>query len=82
AYTVQLLATSEKKGLIGHIDKNGIKGEMIVFETQRNGKKWYALLYGVYPSREQAIKARDSLPKSYKASNAWVRSVISIKSSK
>ena len=81
AYTLQLLATSEKKGLISHIDKNGIKGNMIILETRRNGADWYSLLYGAYKSRNEAIKARDALPQSYKASKAWARSVKSIKPS-
>ena len=81
SYTLQLLAVSEKEGLIKFINRHKIQDETYILETDRKGKPWFALLYGVYPTKEAAVVARSKLPKSYKSSSAWPRPVEPIQKS-
>jgi len=79
SYTLQLLAASEEKGIKRFIQQHKFNGNLAILKTKRNGKPWYALLYGSYASRDEALNARINLPKSYKSSSAWPRSVLSIR---
>jgi len=79
SYTLQLLAVSEEKGIKRFLQLHKIRGDLVVMETKRNGKPWFALLYGAYISRDEALRARKSLPATYKSSGAWPRSILSIR---
>jgi DamX protein len=79
SYTLQLLAVSEEKGIKRFLQLHKIHGNLVVMETKRNGKPWFALLYGAYISRDEALRARNSLPATYKSSGAWPRSILSIR---
>lgn len=80
-YTLQLTAAGDKKGIDRFIKKHNLSGDMVVLVTRRDNKPWYSLLYGAYPSRNDAVAASKKLPKSYKSSSAWARSITSVKQS-
>ena len=79
SYTLQLLAVSEEKGIKRFIKQHSFSGNLVILKTKRNGKPWYALLHEAYASRDEALNARKNLPKSYKSSSAWPRSILSIR---
>lgn len=81
AYTLQLLAVSDRSGIERFVKKHNLNGDIVILQTLRNGKAWYSLLFGAYSSRDEAVKEAKRLPKSYKSSSAWPRSVESVKQS-
>lgn len=78
-YTLQLLAVSDKAGIERFIKQHNLQGDIVIFETVRNDKPLYALLFGAFPSLDAAVAAKKRLPSSYKSSSAWPRAVISLK---
>ncbi|MBT8439153.1 MAG: SPOR domain-containing protein [Gammaproteobacteria bacterium] len=79
SYTLQLLAVSDEKGIKRFLKLHNFSGNLVILKTKRNGKPWYALLFETYVSRDEALNARKNLPKSYKSSSAWPRSILSIR---
>jgi len=79
SYTLQLLAVSDEKGIKRFIKLHKFSGNLAILKTKRNGKPWFALLFETYASRDEALNARKKLPKSYKSSSAWPRSILSIR---
>ncbi len=79
SYTLQLLAVSDEKGINRFLKLHDFQGNFIILKTKRNGEPWYALLFETYASRDEALNARKSLPKTYKSSSAWPRSILSIR---
>ena len=78
-YTLQLVAVSSEKAIRDYVKSHKIQGDLVILETQRNGKPWFSLLLGNYKNKNEAISARDKLPESYKAAKAWPRSIGSIR---
>jgi DamX protein len=48
------------------------------YKTTYKGGIWYPLLYGIYPSAEQAREAINTLPESIRAKNPWIRRLSAI----
>ncbi len=75
-FTLQLLGTHNKNTLPSYINKHSLKNDAAIFKTQRNGKDWYTLIYGFYPTKTTAQAAAKQLPKG--VAKPWVRSFASI----
>ena len=75
-FTLQLLGTHNKNTLPSYIKKYSLKNEAAAFKTKRNGKDWYTLIYGFYPTKPAAQAAAIQLPKG--VAKPWVRSFSSI----
>ena len=75
-FTLQLLGTHNKNTLPSYIKKYSLKNDAATFKTQRNGKDWYTLIYGFYPTKSAAQAAAIQLPKG--VAKPWVRSFASI----
>jgi DamX protein len=73
AYTWQLLGVREEASLQAFIKQHGLQDKAAYFQTVRQGRPWFALLYGVYPDRSAAIAARSKLPPSLVKKDAWLR---------
>jgi len=72
-YTLQL-ASSTNPGLIQkYYRENKLEGEAGYYRNHRQGKDWYALVYGSYPSMNEAKQAVDSLPGELRKWSPWVR---------
>ena len=78
-YTLQLIALSEEAAIRKFVKKHGFNGDLVIFETKRNNKPLFTLLYGAFETREAALAAAKKLPGSYKSSSAWPRKVESLK---
>ncbi len=77
-YTLQLIGVQEEYAAKQFIRQHGIRDEAAYFKTQRDGKPWFSVVYGVYSGREAAVKAKKKLPSSLKNTASWPRSFGSI----
>lgn len=77
-YSLQLIALQQESAARRFIAANRLSGKAYYFRSLRDGKPWYAVLYGVYPSRAAALAAKDKLPPSLRRGDAWPRSLASL----
>jgi DamX protein len=75
SYTIQLVGLQDEKGIAKFIRRHSLSGPIAYYRTQRSGKPWYPVLYGVYPTRGRASAARSNLPESVVKTGPWVRSL-------
>lgn len=75
-FTLQLLGTHQKSTLPSYLKKFALKNDAAVFKTKRNGKDWFTLIYGFYPTKSAAQTAAKQLPKG--VTKPWIRSFASI----
>ena len=75
-FTLQLLGTHQKTALPNYLKKFNLTNDAASFKTQRNGKDWFTLVYGAYPTKEAAQTASKQLAKGI--DTPWVRSFASI----
>jgi len=77
-YTLQL-ASSTKQALIDkYYNENHLQGKAGYYRSKRSGEDWYALVYGAYPTVQDAKLAIDSLPQDLRKWSPWVRNIRSI----
>ncbi|MCB1753839.1 MAG: SPOR domain-containing protein, partial [Gammaproteobacteria bacterium] len=53
-------------------------GNAAYFRTKSNGRPWFPVLYGLYPSRSAAVAARAKLPGKLATKDVWPRSMASV----
>ena len=75
-FTMQLLGTHQKNTLPAYLKKFSLKNDAAIFKTKRDGKDWFTLIYGFYPTKSAAQAAAKQLPKG--VSKPWIRSFASI----
>ncbi|OOZ42286.1 hypothetical protein BOW53_00115 [Solemya pervernicosa gill symbiont] len=78
AYALQLLGVENEQSVIDYIQEHRIEQQAAYFATIKNGKPWFALLYGLYPSYEAAQAAKTRLPVSLNRYTPWPRSLASV----
>jgi len=76
-FAVQVVASSTMKQLTDFAQANQISDQWVA-ETNVDGKTWYVLMLGVYPTKSEAEQALASV--SYLGTQPWVRSVGSVQS--
>ncbi len=70
-FTMQLSGASSPDSYKRFINKHRLDSDLVtIVKTQRNGKDWYSLLYGNYPTKAAAQIAVKSFPK---IKGIWVR---------
>jgi DamX protein len=72
-YTLQLLATNDEKLMRAYLDKHEFTEPVTYFAFQRDGKQWYAAVYGAYPEKPQAQSAAANLPPEVAKNPPWIR---------
>lgn len=77
-YTVQISSASQAGTLNAYAKKQQL-GQYWVYETRREGKPWYVLVSGVYPSAAQAKSAVAQLPADIQAKKPWARDIGQVK---
>ncbi|RRS34258.1 MAG: hypothetical protein OI74_05620 [Gammaproteobacteria bacterium (ex Lamellibrachia satsuma)] len=77
-YTLQLIGVEQLASLRRFVKRHGLEKQAGYIRTKRKGKAWYVLLWGVYPERDAAQKAKRKLPRSLKSRDAWARTVGSL----
>ncbi len=78
-YTIQLFGSHNKQAIDDLIKKYSLKGDIIRFKTQRDGKSWFTLTYGNYKSKQLANAAVATLVPALTTPTPWIRSMGSIK---
>ncbi|QAY57769.1 hypothetical protein EUZ85_28260 [Hahella sp. KA22] len=74
AWTIQLLGSLHKESVQTFLRREGDTQDFYV-KSLYQGKDWYVVLRGVYPSIEQAKEALAQLPQPLVEQGAWVRSI-------
>ncbi|HLD17221.1 MAG TPA: SPOR domain-containing protein [Coxiellaceae bacterium] len=72
-YTLQLIGSHNLPQVEHFMAKHGIEKTAHLAEVTRNGKPWYIVTYGDYPTSAEAVAAKRSLPASLKNVGAWVK---------
>jgi DamX protein len=77
-YTLQLIGLRDAQGIPRFIKRNSLNGQAAYFRTSHQGQPWFVVLYGVYPNRGAAVKARSKLPPKLRGTGVWPRSFGSV----
>jgi len=77
-FAVQVVASSNMENLKAFAQRNQLSDEWVA-ETSVNGKTWFVLLQGVYPTMSEAKAALEQVSATLDTS-PWVRSVGSLQS--
>ena len=80
-YSLQLLGTRSEKSVLRFITDNGLDlGQTAYYRGTFKDSEWFVLLYGLYSSRDEALKARERLPAAVRKGKPWPRSLESVHS--
>lgn len=72
--TLQLSSASQSNSLEAFAKKQNL-GNYWVYETRRDGKPWFVLIYGSYANVQEANKAITTLPADVQAKKPWVKPI-------
>jgi DamX protein len=78
-YTVQLLAAEKIDSIRSVMARYRLQEEAFTIRTERKGRPWYPLLWGVYQNRARAVAAIKRLPPELRKEGAWARSLASLR---
>jgi DamX protein len=80
SYTIQIMGVYNEQSLLDFIKRYQIleQGEVAYYETLFQGRPWYQLLYGLYPTKQAAQLAADELPENIRRAGPWMRRLASI----
>jgi DamX protein len=73
-YTIQIMAAHDPENLHNFVQQSALN-EVKMFKTSYQGRAWYVLVYGIYPSRSAAEQELQNLQAD---SKPWVRSLSGI----
>lgn len=79
-YTLQLLGASSRESVDRYIDEQSNREKLLSFETRRQGKPWFVVVAGRYPSAEAAREAISELPEAQRKAGPWPRRVSELQS--
>lgn len=81
SYSLQLLGSRSEKSVIRFITDNGLDlSQTAYYRGNFKDSEWFVLLYGLYPSRDAALEARERLPAGIRKGKPWPRSLESVHS--
>ncbi len=76
AYTLQLAGVRDRSSAVHFIQRHGLSGAATILTTRRDGRPWYVLVHGYYPTRQAALAAAARLPAAVKKEVApWARTI-------
>lgn len=78
-YMLQLLGTHTKETVNRFLAQHKLQGRASLYTTSRNGKPWYVVVYGPFPSRSKAMASIASLPPAVQALKPWPRAINGLK---
>ncbi len=73
SYTFQLMGSWDRDEIVEYIAKYALEGNVAVFNSLRQDKVWYVLLYGSFSDKQQAILARSNWPEPLNTVPTWLR---------
>jgi DamX protein len=77
-YTLQLMASKDEEAARRFLEKRHLQGKAAYYPVVRNGQTLYAIVYGSFPARGDAVQAAKELPKTWGIRNPWIRSFKSL----
>ncbi len=77
-YTLQLASSTREALIQKYYSENNLTGLAGYYRSKRSGEDWYSLVYGAYPTVQDAKLAIDKLPDDLKKWSPWVRNIRSI----
>lgn len=77
-FVLQLLGAQEEATVKRFLSQHPSLRKVTYYKTWRQGKPWYVVVQGAYPSRDAAKAAIGQLPASLRQQNPWIRSVAEI----
>ncbi|NQZ93801.1 MAG: SPOR domain-containing protein [Moritella sp.] len=77
-YTFQIAGLSRETQLKQYLNENELPDNIWTYQTQRNNKPWYVVLYGSFSSVEQANAAKQKLPATVQKDKPWLKRFIQI----
>jgi len=78
SYTLQLIGVGNERAVNSFIRRHRLQENAAYYRTDSNGRPWFPVLYGLYPSRGAAVAARAKLPQELTQQGIWPRSLASI----
>ncbi|MDH5358870.1 MAG: AAA family ATPase [Gammaproteobacteria bacterium] len=72
-YTFQLMGSWDKQEVYDFIKKYELTGDVAMFESMRNGRIWYALVYGVFDNKQVALQTSSQWPAPLNSLPSWLR---------
>ncbi|HCC82684.1 MAG TPA: hypothetical protein DEQ25_16080 [Methylophaga sp.] len=72
-FTFQLMGTWDRSEVDSFVEKNELTGNVAGFESMRNGEVWYAVIYGVYPSKQVAMRDSQQWSSPLNKISPWLR---------
>jgi len=79
-FTVQLAAAESERAIEAVMRRMNLPGELVVVQSERHGKQWYALIYGSFASMDAARAIIERLPVPLKQAGPWPRRFASLQS--
>jgi septal ring-binding cell division protein DamX len=74
AWTAQLFATGDETAIAPALrGSEGLPGPLAYYRFERDGRVWYAVLYGAFPDAAAAREAVAALPARLRPSEPWIR---------
>jgi DamX protein len=79
-FTIQIMGVRNEKRIFDFIDRNQAlnRAGIAYYKTSYKGKDWYPLLFGVYPTKDEANSAIRKLPPDLQKASPWIRKMSSI----
>jgi septal ring-binding cell division protein DamX/type II secretory pathway predicted ATPase ExeA len=77
-YTIQLAAGGSEAAVLEVKQQVSLPDELAVAKALRNGKPWFVLVYGSFPSKASARDTISRLPSKLRQSGPWARSFSSL----
>lgn len=77
-YTLQVIAASSKPALEKFMSRQSNRDELFLYRGEREGKRWYIVVAGLYASRQAALAAISTLPPAQKSAGPWPKRIETI----
>jgi len=77
-YTFQIAGLSRETQLKQYLNENELPEDIWTYQTLRNNKPWYVVLYGSFTSVEQANAAKLKLPATVQKDKPWLKRFVQI----
>ncbi len=77
-FTLQVMGLSSEKAARDYIAEQSNKKDLLVFKSLRQGKDWFVVIAGRYPSSASARQAAALLPESQRKAAPWSRDLRTI----
>lgn len=72
-YTIQLARSKDMDWILRLASASRLEQPMIQFRSESKGEEWHNLIYGSFPTKEEADAAAKALPETLRKWTPWIR---------